>query len=593
MREMDWDWKNEKAQLRKKEVEQAVLIPTINFFDDPEQFGLQDRPEQTMLSVDIGEAISMNHHVMVEAGVGIGKSFAYLIPALFAVKNLNKTVVIATATQRLAEQLASDVEQAKILTNIRSVQVTLLAEERVHAAHDARIIITSQEILMRDLLKKRGQGHGFITDNAMLYIIDEAHQLEEQARCALTTKWTLQKIKEVEVILQKSIPKNPSRKEHVENLRKVGDYRRQFFTGAADHIRHLQTVKGKHGDSRRLWLPSETIVNYTDWAKQLDRVIATVSLGKEEQGILELPQFIRRLRQYANSSCLVWLEGTLDDQDEISICTAPKVMDHEIEKTLFGQSIPVVLIAETLCTREGTAIEMYRYYAECIGFPEDDRDFFDVQPSPFDYDENSILYIPNDLPLPDGESSRDVYLEAISQRIAELVMLSQGKTLVLFTVKADMEDVYALLKGKGLAYGLLRGEGALQQDIIEEFKNSKGILLATGEYWEGISLSSLDLVSLIIVQLPFPAFDPVLDYKISQAVDAKEILFPEMITKLRQGASRLIQRESDTGVLSILDSRMSDHLKRPYQEDVLQALPMKNRVSHLHEVENFINNKIK
>lgn len=593
MRNMDWDWNNEKAQLRRKEVEQAVLIPTINFFDESEQFGLQDCQEQTMMSVDLAEAIAMNHHIMVEAGSGIVKSFAYLIPALFAIKNLKGSVVIGTATQVLADQLAQDAEQGKILTGMTNVQVTLLTGESTDAGGDHRIIITSQETLMRDLLNKRIQGQGFIKDNIVLYIIDEAHHLEEQSRCALTTKWTLKGLKEIEATLQKSIPTTPNRKEHIENLRLVGEYRRRFFSGAAQHIEHLQTTGGKHGDSRRLWLPHKEIVNYTDWAKQLDNVIAALSLGKDEQEILELPQFIRRLRQYANSSYLVWLEGKLDDQNEVSICTAPKIMNNQIEKLLFDQSIPVVLTSESLCTRQGTNIEMYRYYAECIGFPEDNREFFDVRPSVYDYAENSILYIPNDLPLPDNERGRDVYLEAITKRIAELVILSEGKTLVLFTVKKDMEDVYALLKENNFAYQLVRGEGSLQQKIIEEFRESKGVLLATGDYWEELSIPGSDLSSLIIVQLPFPPFDPIIDYKISQADDPREILFPEMLTKLRQGASRLIQRATDTGVLSILDDRMSDALERPYKEDVLKALPIKNRVSHLHEVENFIQKKIK
>ncbi|WP_378954936.1 ATP-dependent DNA helicase [Pelosinus sp. sgz500959] len=593
MRDMDWDWNHEKAQLRKKEMESAILIPTIHFFDHPEQFGLQDRQEQTMLSVDIAEAITMNQHVMVEAGIGIGKSFAYLIPALFAVKNLNQSVVIATASQVLAEQLIGDAEQVKILTGVRTPQITLLTEETADVTCDARIIITSQEFLMKNLLRKSIERQGFIKDNTMLYIIDEAHQLEEQARTALTERWTLKGIKKIEAALQKVIPRNPQRKEQIENLRKIGDYRRQFFSEAAEHIQHLQISKGKHGNSRKLWLPKKGIVNYTDWAKQLDNVIAAVPLEEQKDEILELPQFIRRLRQYTNSSYLVWLEGNLDDQNALSVCTAPKMMNNEIEKILFGQSIPVILISETLCTRQGTNKEMYRYYAESIGFPDDNREFFDVQPSLFDYEKNSIVYIPDDLPLSDEKSHHTVYLEAISDRIAELIILSQGKTLILFTDQKDLQDVYDLLKIKDLDYQLVRAEGPLQQEVVEEFKVSQGVLLAADPYWEEFSLSGFELSSLIIVQLPFPGFDPIIDYKISQADDAKEILFPEMLIKLRQGTGRLIQRETDSGALSILDARMSDALKYSYKEDILQALLIKNRVSQLHEVEKFLQKKVK
>ena len=110
MRNIYGDSQHEKIALQKKEMEQAVLIPTISFFDDPEQFGLQDRQGQAMLSIDIAEAISKRHHIMAEAGAGIGRSLAYLIPALFAVAKFNKSVVIATASIALSKQLVSDAE---------------------------------------------------------------------------------------------------------------------------------------------------------------------------------------------------------------------------------------------------------------------------------------------------------------------------------------------------------------------------------------------------------------------------------------------------------------------------------------------------
>ena len=53
----------------------------------------------------ITQALSKGNHLMVEAGTGVGKSFAYLVPAaLFALQN-NTRVLVSTNTINLQDQL--------------------------------------------------------------------------------------------------------------------------------------------------------------------------------------------------------------------------------------------------------------------------------------------------------------------------------------------------------------------------------------------------------------------------------------------------------------------------------------------------------
>jgi len=63
------------------------------------------RPQQVQMAATVQAALREKHHLMVEAGTGVGKSFAYLLPAIdFAVRN-KKRVVISTHTIALQEQL--------------------------------------------------------------------------------------------------------------------------------------------------------------------------------------------------------------------------------------------------------------------------------------------------------------------------------------------------------------------------------------------------------------------------------------------------------------------------------------------------------
>jgi ATP-dependent DNA helicase DinG len=63
------------------------------------------RPEQLRMAGAVAEAIATNRHLMVEAGTGVGKSFAYLVPAILAATESKKKIVVSTHTINLQEQL--------------------------------------------------------------------------------------------------------------------------------------------------------------------------------------------------------------------------------------------------------------------------------------------------------------------------------------------------------------------------------------------------------------------------------------------------------------------------------------------------------
>ena len=66
------------------------------------------RPEQQAMSAAVARAIQGGGHLMVEAGTGVGKSFAYLVPAILAAANEGKKVVVSTHTIALQEQLLAN-----------------------------------------------------------------------------------------------------------------------------------------------------------------------------------------------------------------------------------------------------------------------------------------------------------------------------------------------------------------------------------------------------------------------------------------------------------------------------------------------------
>src|SRR5579864_4525465 len=63
------------------------------------------RPQQQEMAVAVARALQNHGHLAVEAGTGVGKSLAYLIPAILFAVSHNKKAVVSTHTINLQEQL--------------------------------------------------------------------------------------------------------------------------------------------------------------------------------------------------------------------------------------------------------------------------------------------------------------------------------------------------------------------------------------------------------------------------------------------------------------------------------------------------------
>ena len=171
----------------------------------------------------------------------------------------------------------------------------------------------------------------------------------------------------------------------------------------------------------------------------------------------------------------------------------------------------------------------------------------------------------------------------------QILKISDGKALILFTAKSDMLEVYEGLKDVVPYKVLMQNSTSSQSDILAEFKKDiNSVLLGTGTYWEGISVEGIALSNLIIFKLPFPVPEPIIDYKRKMAKNGlMDVSVPEMIIKLKQGIGRLIRSDKDFGIVSIIDSRVGEKSKAPYKQMIWDALPIKNRTSDINEVIRF------
>ena len=142
------------------------------------------------------------------------------------------------------------------------------------------------------------------------------------------------------------------------------------------------------------------------------------------------------------------------------------------------------------------------------------------------------MYVSDKLPIP-NKRNRTAYRNAAIKEIVKLLNITEGKALVLFTAKDDMQYVFKKLSNMGLPYKIMvQDESTTQERRLEKFQNNmNSVLLGTGTYWEGINVKGESLSQVIIFKLPFPVPDPIVEYKMRKTeCPLMDVAVPEMIT---------------------------------------------------------------
>jgi ATP-dependent DNA helicase DinG len=212
-------------------------------------------------------------------------------------------------------------------------------------------------------------------------------------------------------------------------------------------------------------------------------------------------------------------------------------------------------------------------------------------PSPYDFENQALLYVPEGLPDPNSEG----YVEAVIDAAWPVVRASGGHAFLLFTSLRAMDRGFdrlaAKLKTAGLEWPLLLQGSGSKNELLERFRRSpNAILVGSQSFWEGVDVKGEQLSVVVIDRLPFnPPDDPVLAACIERINRAGGNAFmdyqlPRAVIALKQGAGRLIRDETDRGALVICDPRLVD---KPYGKRIWRALPPFRRTRVLADVEAF------
>jgi ATP-dependent DNA helicase DinG len=498
-------------------------------------------------------------------------------------------------------------------------------------AASADILVANHHLLFSDLAVRRAQGN--YTAPAVLphyrrLILDEAHNLEEAATRhmgATTSRRALFRLLRRLENRGKGIL--PSLRRALETGRRdllgqaamdlIDERLIPSLEGARERagavFDHLEEVLRRQSDSMLRLEPEFSL--HPVWENGLDEELAgllmhldtllkgidslreRVAVDDEARTAME-PQLME-LRGVANRldaagyalraalrpaedalSMVRWLEVRRDPrggESNVILAAAPLDLSQVLRETVLDKVPTVVLTSATLATRKD-----FRFLRARLGLAQDDPVSEAVFPSPFDYGEQSLLLVPDDLPLPSGDDDRR-HDEATVRATLELAKLSDGGLFVLFTSYRALREVAAGLRRRGadrLWPLFVQGEAPRGQLVQRFVESGRGILLGTTSFWEGVDVPGRPLRGLVIPKLPFKVpSEPVTAARI-EAIEARGgnsftgYMLPHAAIRLKQGFGRLIRSRADHGAVLILDGRVARKSYGPYLIESLPPAPL-------------------
>jgi len=574
------------------------------------------REQQVQLAGEIADAFDGGQVLLAEAETGTGKTLAYLIPALRS----SEKILISTHTKALQDQLmhrdipavqeAMGVRRGIALLKGRSNylcphrlksftanhQIEMWAKKSLlkvqqwanessdgdlsalpfdvfekgigpmvtatadqcggnkcddwnrcplmnarQRAQDADIVISNHALLLADAALKSGD-FGEILPAFDSYVLDEAHSLPDLACQHFGVQLSRLKL-----------------------IQWLND-----MQAALDELKDEPALKKDIVEAGRValdaWPNSDIKVVQAGWQPLVELSASRSGRSEDMAKLAERADMIlqdMKAVEKPYDGFVAWSEGDGEHKRHIvaPIETGPVLNEH-----LWERPASFVLLSATLRS-SGT----FSYMKDRLGFSDEIVESF--HPSPFNYQQQAMTYLPRH--LVDTRSERGQ--ESLLDEIETLVRASRGRAFVLFTSYSMLNRIAPELDERVPYDVLIQGKSGSRDAILEQFReDTSSILCGTRSFWEGVDVPGESLSLVIIDKMPFaPPNDPLLQARIKSCEEKggngfKDIQLPEAIAVLRQGVGRLIRNNEDRGVMAILDSRL---YQKFYGREVVKNLP--------------------
>ena len=470
---------------------------------------------------------------------------------------------------------------------------------------ESDIIIVNHHLFFADLaikLQAEGAPDAGILPEAAAVIFDEAHELEDVAGNYFGISVSNLRVEDLARDLEASLQHNRmlsaslsgalgslrERSQFFFSLLPPGegrfafDTRREFLEENGDEFLALnQALTRLAGELEGLPQKPEEIFNFVRRAQEIQVQLAFAMESDDRNTVFWIERRGGRTnspKRRTSTSLRAGSDTEGRGRRNVFLQATPIDVGPILRECLWSKLECAVLTSATLAVGGG-----FEYIRQRLGL-EHARE--SVLPSHFDYENQALFYVPPD--LPDARTPQFTALAA--DRIRQLLEITRGRTFVLFTSYAQMNDIYQRLLGE-LEFPMLRQGDAPKSALLEEFRlTPNAVLFATSSFWQGVDVQGEQLSCVIIDRLPFAVpSDPVVAARV-KAIDADggnaffQYQVPAAVITLKQGFGRLIRSLHDRGLLVLLDNRI---LKKQYGRVFIESLPNYKKTTDMRMVEEF------
>lgn len=503
-----------------------------------------------------------------------------------------------------------------------------LARRRAEQAH---LVIVNHALLLSDVAN-----NGHILPEFTDLIIDEAHHLEAAVTDGLSFRADKRFLEAIldELVkpraglladlqnrVRAALPSDLSSvfDRHIEQLRQEGQLATirldEFFMSLGYFLRDFVNRRSQFAEQIRLTPAVRTQPGYDEvelsWEnlnKHLQAIASAfsklaagladvsnlhdiedgeelrLSLASNGRSLEETRANLDALLMTPSDEMIYWVEVF---KDRVSLHAAPLHVGPLVEQHVFQAKETVILTSATMRTaaNNGRDEASFTYLRQRLHAHNANEL---AVGSPFDYKNCTLLYLATDIPEP-NQPGYQRYLEGA---IVDVARALEGRTMVLFTAYGQLNQTARAIEkplNDARINLLAQSDGTSRQQLLDLFKRegSRSVLLGTRSFWEGVDVPGPALQALLIAKLPFDVpSDPIFAAR-SETFDNSffEYSIPEAVLRFRQGFGRLIRRQSDEGVVVILDKRV---LTKRYGHLFLDALPecmvLRQRIGRVGEL---------
>lgn len=439
-------------------------------------------------------------------------------------------------------------------------------------AEQAQLVVVNHHLFFADLAL-RDTGFASVLPDYDAVVFDEAHQIEDTATLFFGSRLSVAMIERLARDARSALAGSGTQARDERLLDAVLHQASSFFQALP-----------LDGQGARVPLAPEAVPEEALFA--LDNVLCELAAScrnrrPPRENVLQLARRADQLRDALGSlhapGQVSWALGS---GRGVSVGSSPIDVGPLLRERLHDRVPCLVFTSATLTTGGNFAFVKRR-----LGIDGEVSE--EVVESPFHYETQAALYVPDHLPDPRASEFPD----AAATEILELIRMSGGGAFVLCT-SLRMMRLLAKRVGNELDYEWFVQGDAPKQVLLDRFRDQgNAVLFATASFWEGVDVPGSALRLVIIDKLPFEVpSDPVVAARCRRIDEGGESSFmrylvPSAALSLKQGFGRLIRTTQDRGVVAILDSRIR---KKGYGKVFLRSLPPARACHSLDDVRDFL-----